>query len=93
MNVGFLHTGLLFLSNIDCGNAALWRERRHDARGMPGFIARQQRKQAVKPDPGEEPARNSDPFLFPDSDTRELPARNLLLITREADLLGPYVGR
>ncbi len=93
MNVGFPHPCFSFLPTIDCGNAAVWRERQIDAVRASGAIARQQRKQAVKPDPGEEPARNSDPFLVPDSDTRELPTRNLLLITREADLLGPYVGR
>ena len=93
MNVGFLHTGLSFLSNIDCGNPALWRGRRCNACGMPGFIARQQRKQAIQPDTDEEPTWNAEPHLFPDSGARQFPPRNLLLIAREADLLGPLGDR
>ena len=93
MNVGFLHTGLSFLSNIDCRNPALWRGRRCNACGMPGFIARQQRKQAIQPDPRESLRRDADPHFFPDSGTRQLLPRGLLFAAREADLLGPLGDR
>ena len=69
MNVGFLHTGFSFLLNADCGNPALWRGRQHDVRRMPGFIARQEREQAIQPDPRESLRRDADPHFFPDSGT------------------------
>ena len=93
MNVGIPHTCFAFLSNIDCGNTALWRRRRNNAIGIAGFIARQPREQAIQPDTGESSRGNADQRLFPDSDARQFPTRNLLLTAREADLLGPHVGR
>ena len=93
MNVGIPHTCFAFLSTIDCGNTALWRIRQSDAIGIAGFIPRQPREQAIQPDSGESSRRNADQSLFPDSDAHQLPTRNLLFAAREADLLGPYVGR
>jgi hypothetical protein len=65
-----------------------------DAIGIAGFIPRQPREQAIQPDPatsrrGGMPTRASSQTPA----CAKFPTRNLLLIAREADLLGPHVGR
>ena len=93
MIVGIPHTGFAFLLNTDCGNPAIWREGQHDARGMPGFIARQEREQAIQPDPRESLRRDAGQHFFPDSGAYQFASGRLLFAARETDVLGPLGNR